>query len=338
MTKLLVLGGTVFLGRHVVTAALARGWTVTTFSRGVSNPAEVAGVEALHGDRDGDLSALAGRRFDVVVDTSAYRAQHVERVATLLSAVVRYLLVSSVSVYADFGAGDNDEESATWPPLTAADAPLGAATYGPLKVACEREAERQFGERATIVRPGLLFGPLDATNRFGYWLERISEGGETLAPGDEGRTIQLLDARDLADWMVSLVAEDRAGTFNAAGPHDPLTFGALLRCCVNASGSGARLTWVPDDFLLGAGVAPFDHLPLWLPAGAGGVLQVNIARAIEAGLRYRPLASTVADAYAAGPISDRPLAGGVPKPQPMSRARERELLALWHAASCMEVR
>jgi 2'-hydroxyisoflavone reductase len=318
--NLLVLGGTVFLGRHVVEAALEEGHEVTTFTRGRTNPGLRPEAEALVGDRDGALDALAGREWDGVVDTSGYVPRIVRQSAELLrDAAGRYVFISSISAYADHSA-PYDERAA----LATVDDPLTedvAAAYGGLKAACERVVEEVFGERGTSVRAGLIVGPHDPTDRFTYWPVRISEGGDVLAPGQPGRPVQLVDARDLAAWTVELAERGPGGPLNATGPAERLELGALLDRAATALGAGCRFWWVDDATVLAAGVEPWTELPLWAPGPElEGLMEARIDRALAAGLELRPLEQTVLDTLAwareAGP--QRPT---------LSREREQRILA-----------
>jgi 2'-hydroxyisoflavone reductase len=330
--RLLVLGGTVFLGRAVVEAALARGHEVTTFTRGQTNRGLFEAVEELHGDRDGDLTALEGRDWDAVIDTSGYVPRVVRASAQLLEPrVPHYQFVSSISVYADFASGPTENS-----PVAHLDDPQSEDVqqhYGALKVLCEQTVADLYGaDRTLVVRPGLLVGPHDPTDRFTYWVERVARGGEVLAPGRPDRRVQLIDVRDLAEWMVGLAESRRTGTFNATGPVPPVTMGELLETCHDVSGSDATLVWVDDDFLLERGVGQWQELPLWLaePAWAG-MLAADVSRAVAAGLTFRPLEDTVrATLEWARSDSLRPEKPGVQVPQAgMEPEREAELLAAW---------
>src|SRR5262249_18502591 len=234
--RLLVLGGTVFLGRAVVEAALARGDDVTFFTRGRTNPELCPGAERLHGDRDGDLSALAGREWDVVVDTCGYVPRVVADSATLLSpAVGHYAFVSSLSVYADASRPQHEDD-----PLEQLDDEADESIeeyYGALKGACEQVVQQTFPGRSLLVRPGLIVGPHDPTNRFTYWVRRIAEGGDVLAPGDPARKVQFIDVRDLAEWILRATEAGLDGPHNAVGPEPPVTMGDLLETCVRITGS-----------------------------------------------------------------------------------------------------
>jgi 2'-hydroxyisoflavone reductase len=324
--RLLMLGGTVFVGRHVVEAALDRGHEVTVFHRG-TNPAPFADrVEALHGDRDGNLGALKGRTWDAVVDTSGFVPRVVGDSARLLAdAADRYAFISSVSAYADLATGAVRDEDAplSTPPDPEVEEVTGD-TYGGLKVACEQAVRAAFGsERCLLIRPGLIVGPHDPTDRFTYWPVRIAAGGPVLAPGPPQRAVQFIDARDLATWLVRLLEVGGSGTFNAVGLERPCAMQELLETCRAVSASDATLAWADEAYLLGAGVTPWSDLPLWLPAGTDdGVFSIDNTRAVGAGLGFRPPSQTIADTLEWFRGHGRPLTGAG-----LSRERERQLLA-----------
>jgi 2'-hydroxyisoflavone reductase len=324
--RLLVLGGTVFLGRHVVEAALRRGHEVTLFNRGRHNPELFPDAERLRGDRNGDLAPLRGRRWDAVIDTSGHTPRAVQASAELLAAAVEhYAFISSFAVYADFPHAPGLDESA--PVVTHADsasAGVSPETIGPLKALCERALEPAFLDRALVVRAGLLAGPHDPTDRFTYWPHRVAQGGEVLAPGAPELRVQLVDARDLAEWVVAAAESRRVGVYNATGPATPLTMQQLLGTCRAESGSDAHFTWVEDDFLFAAGLEPRRELPLWMP-GARGVGAVDCRRAIAAGLAFRPLAATVRDTL----DWDVARPAAAPRRAGITRERERQLLDAW---------
>jgi 2'-hydroxyisoflavone reductase len=327
--KLLVLGGTLFLGRHVVAAALRCGHRVTTFTRGRTNPRLFPEAEALHGDRDGDLGALGGRTWDAVVDTSAYVPRQAAAAAEALRGRIgRYCLISTGSVYAAFPAGGAREGTATQAAADDPEAACSPSMYGPLKLGCERRIVDSFDDRALVIRPGVLAGPHDPTGRLGYWVHRVATGGEVLAAGDPAHPVQLLDARDLAAWLIPLLEEGGAGVFNASGPPALLTMARLLETCRMVAASDARLTWVDDAFLLEQGVTPWSDVPLWLPADVPSPM-LDSRRAQAAGLRCRPLSDTVRDVLA-DDVNIQRVAGGPPRPEAISGDRERELLRLWH--------
>ncbi len=325
--RILVLGGTRFLGRHVVEAAAARGHALTLFNRGLTNPALHPGIERITGDRDGGLPALGERTWDAVVDPSGFFPRVVGASArALASRAGRYLFVSTLSVYAEPVAPGADESA---PVARLADPgveTLDGGTYGALKGFCEERVRDAFGERALIVRPGLIVGPHDTTDRFPYWPRRLARGGDVLAPGEPTAPVQLIDVRDLADWMLELVERGAGGTFNATGPAEPLTLGQCLERIAAAVGAGPRLTWVSETFLSERGVEPWLELPLWLPAADRGMDTVSIARALAAGLRFRPLEATARDTLA----WERALVADARPPSPaLTAEREAELLAAW---------
>jgi 2'-hydroxyisoflavone reductase len=312
---LLVLGGTRFVGRALVEAALRTGHHVTLFNRGRTNPSLFPDVEQLRGDRSSDLSALAGRRWDVVVDVAAYHPADVRRsVEALRGAVDRYVFVSSVSVYASQST-PQDETSALAHLEDEAD--TSPESYGARKAACESVVREAFGEQATIVRPGLIVGPGDSTDRFSYWPQRVARGGTVLAPGSPDDPLQWIDVRDLASFLLRLVADRRGGTFNATG--NEVRFAELLASCVRVTGVEPELVWVPTDRLLAAGLDPWMGVPLWIAApGWEAANRVPNARALAAGLRFRQIDETVRDAW-----TDRtPIELSVA----LSPEREKELL------------
>jgi nucleoside-diphosphate-sugar epimerase len=320
--KLLVLGGTKFLGRAVVDAALAAGHHVTLFNRGVTNPGLYPDVERIAGDRTGDLSALQGRRWDAVVDTSGYVPGVVHGTVEVLRDVGRYCFVSSVSAYADF-TGPLQEGAAT---AELGDHPTDEllpdyANYGALKALCEQVVRDAFGERALVARPGLIVGPYDPTGRFTYWPHRVARGGEVLAPGPPGRRVQFVDVRDLGEWIVAACSRDLEGTFNLTHPGH--AWAEVIDACGAETGSNAEVTWVDDGFLLEEGVGEWMELPLWIadPDWIGTHL-ADVSRALAEGLEFRPLRETVADTLALAETTDA--AGLAP-------TREAELLSGWHA-------
>lgn len=321
----------------MVERALARGHEVTIFTRGRHNPGLFPGVERLRGDREtGDLASLAGREWDAVVDTSAY----VPRVArdsaqALAGSVGHYTFVSSISVYHDFSRPGYDE---TAPVATLRDAStekVTGETYGPLKALCERAVEEELPGLAAHVRAGLIVGPHDQTNRFTYWVRRIAEGGVVLAPEPRHQPTQLVDVRDLADWIVSLSVERTAGVFNATGPEMPTTLELVLEGIRDALGSDARFEWVAERFARDAGLEPYQSLPLWVGEGEpewAAFQTADIRRALRAGLRFRPLGETARDTleWAREGEAPRPKDVGVAMPPAgITRERERELLAAW---------
>lgn len=292
------MGGSAFLGRHVVTEALRRGHSVTTFNRGQSGP-DADGVEAVHGDRTvpENLDQLRSRSFDAVVDTSGFDPRTVRAGLDVLGDVGHYAFVSSISVYPGWPREGVDEESPVFdcPP----DAGPGVA-YGKGKAGAERAVIDAVGDRSLIVRAGLILGPYENIGRLPWWLRRAARGGDMLAPGNPDRAMQLVDARDLAIWMLECAARGVGGTYNASGPTGNATMASWLGSCVEVTGGVARLVWAGDDLLLRHGVEPWTELPLWTPDTAeyAGVWTASTTRAAAAGLRCRPVAETVADTWA----------------------------------------
>ncbi len=296
--KLLILGGTRFLGRHLVDSALARGHEVTLFNRGKSNPGLFPQVRTIHGDREKDLDQLAGQRWDAVIDTCGYfpRIVHLS-VDALKESVGQYVFISSISVYADFSKIGIQENDALG---TLSDETIEEITnesYGPLKVLCEQAVQDVFGVQAVIVRPGLIVGPHDPTDRFTYWPVRAARGGDVLAPDRPDVLTQIIDVRDLSDFIIKLVEEKGSGVFNTTGPDYPLTLGKMLETCKQVSKSDADFKWASVEFLAQHNVAPWIELPAWLPEVGedAGFAHVNVSKAIAVGLTFRPLEETVRD-------------------------------------------
>jgi 2'-hydroxyisoflavone reductase len=296
--RLLVLGGTVFVGRHIVEEALARGHDVTLFNRGRTNRGLFANVEQLRGDRErGDLAALAGRSWDAAADTSGYVPRVVAGSAQLLAgAVSHYTFISTGAVYADYSRPRIAEDSpvATLEDETSEDV---GRHYGALKALCERAAEAALPGRVLSVRAGVVVGPHDPTGRFTYWVHRIARGGDVVAPEPRDQLVQLIDGRDLAAWILDAAERRLAGRFNLAGPARPLTMEGLLAEIRAATESDARLVWIGERLLLARGVEPARDLPLWVAPGAypesAYFFGMEIGKALAAGLRHRPLADTV---------------------------------------------
>ncbi len=319
--RLLVLGGTAFVGRHFTAAALAGGHQVTLFTRGRTNSSLFPDAEHLQGDRDGGLDGLQGRSFDTAIDLSGYLPRVVRASAELLAGSVdRYVFVSSISVYDD---APRITEASPVQQLTDPGSEEVMAHYGALKALCEDEAQAAFPGRALVIRPGLIVGAHDYTGRFSYWPRRVAAGGEVLAPGSPGARVWVIDARDLGEWMLRMVEANATGVFNAVGPDYPLAFGKLLDECRAVSGSDAEVTWVDEEFLLGREVAPWTELPLWLPASDPHP-EVDISRAVAAGLTFRPVGDTIRAVLADEEPPTRE-AG-------LDSARERDLLAEWHGS------
>lgn len=299
--RLLILGGTGFLGPYVVDAARRRGLSVTLFNRGRTNPTlfqGAQGVEQLLGDRQAGLTPLRGRSWDVVLDTSAHVPRLAREAALLLrGAVSRYIYVSSTAVYRDHSR-PLDEASALATLPTGVDPRSERVTdvsFGPLKALCEDEVRAAFAERALIIRPGHLVGPSDPTDRLTYWLARSARGGDIVAPGQPSDPVQLLDVRDLAGWIVDGAERSLGGTINAVGPRAPLSMEQLLLACRSVTGTPQRLLWASAELLRQLGLQ--GKLPLWQPPSDVGLSQVSPKRALASGLRHRPLLSTLRDSW-----------------------------------------
>ncbi len=324
---LLILGGGQFLGRHLTQIALAQGHTVTLFNRGKTNPHLFPEAERLIGDRVvGDLTALQGREWDAVIDTCGYVPRVVRQAVDLLADHIdHYTFISSLSVYSDNVTPNQDE---TAPLATLEDETteqVNGETYGGLKVLCERVALDALPGRSLIIRPGLIVGPHDPTDRFTYWPARLARGGDILAPGDPAAPVQFIDVRDLAEWTLHLVEHSISEVFNATGPAEKLTFGDFLTSCQATVGRAATPVWVDEAFLLEQGVAPYTEMPLWVPAAYAGFNSARFQRALHAGLTHRPLTDTIQDTLAwqaTRPANYTWRAGLTPE-------REAELLNRW---------
>jgi nucleoside-diphosphate-sugar epimerase len=340
--RILILGGTGFTGPYQVRYALSRGHKVTTFNRGKTHPGELPNeVEQLIGDRNGQLDALRDRQWDVAIDNPTTLPAWVRDAAQILKGnVERYVFISTISVYADTGQGVDETA-----PLAKYDGPdpyketieavkaSGYKTYGPLKALSEKEAEKWFPEKKLIVRPGLIVGPRDETDRFTYWPVRIDRGGEVLAPGTPSDPVQFIDARDLAEWTIRMAENRETGIYNATGPAKALEIGAMLGSIKDALHSSATFTWLPAEFLKQQKVEAWSDMPVW--AGDElGLARTKIDRALAKGLTFRPLAETARDtrAWFKSLPQDRQSklrAGLTPE-------REAEVLAAWkkqHALS-----
>ena len=342
--KLLIVGGTRFLGRHLVRAALARDHEITLFNRGSHASETSSAVETILGDRHVEISKLKGRRWDAVVDTCGMLPRAVKAAAEVLSeSVDRYVFISTQNVYADVSVPGVDEGSRlttlTSEQLDQANAmdtsgdPSYGAMYGGLKALCERAAEEVMPGRVLIIRPGLIVGPYDYTDRFTYWVARVARDGEVLAPGRPERYVQFIDVRDLAEWAVEMVDRKEIGIYNANGPTETITMQAVLEKSRFVSGSNASFTWVSEDFLLRENVSAWSEMPLWLPEQAAphlkGFMFINCDKAAAAGLTFRPLRDTLGDTlswYRTIRANEKLKAG-------IDAEKEQELLRKWHQTS-----
>jgi 2'-hydroxyisoflavone reductase len=333
--RILILGGTGFIGPHQVRYAQERGHTVTLFNRGKTNPGLFPNVEKLQGDRAvGDYKALKGRDWDVVIDNPTTFPRWVrEAGAALKGHAKQYVFISTISVYAANDTPDADETAAvaTTDTPDSEDREKFPQLYGPWKALSEKEAEKAFPGRATVIRPGLIVGPGDLSDRFTYWPARLARGGEVLAPGNPADPVQIIDARDLAEFTVRVCENGTTGVYNATGPQSLLTMGEMLGGVRAVMSTDAHLTWVPADFLEAQQVRPWVNMPVWVPPDADrrGFARRSIRRALDKGLTFRPLAVTAKDTldfYNAEPEERKAkLRAG------LEPAREKEVLAAWRA-------
>ncbi len=323
--RILILGGTIFLGRHLVDIAKTRGHEITLFNRRQHNPDLFPDVEKLRGDRDGDLTALEGHQWDAVIDTCGYVPRLVQTAAELLADCVKhYTFISSISVYADDSMPGITEAAAVGTLADESVEVIDGETYGPLKALCEQAAEAAIPGRVLNVRAGLIVGPHDPTDRFTYWPARIARGGTVLAPGNPRQIVQFIDVRDLAAWIIRSVEANVTGVFNVTGPANPLTMVDFLQACVDATNSDATFTWADEQLLITHNVAPFVEMPLWVPAAHAGMMQANCSKALVNGLTFHPLQETIADTMAWQATRD----DGYEWRAGLAEKRERELLDL----------
>jgi 2'-hydroxyisoflavone reductase len=332
--KILILGGTSFIGPPQVRYALARGHEVTLFNRGRTNPGLFPGVETLIGDRNGQLDALKGHTWDVVIDNSSSNPEWTRMSAeALVDSVGIYMYVSSRSAYADTSRIPMSSDAPTFTYETA-EVERGAERlpYGLAKAEAERQAQRIFGEdRANIVRPGLIIGPGDPTDRFTYWPVRIHRGGEVLAPGESTDPIQNIDVRDLCEWMIRMAENGTVGEYNGVGPAISRPWAEMLYGIRAVTTAETTFTWVPYDFLTEMEIRPYSHMPVWMPPipGREGFARFDLTPEVESGLTFRPLAVTAKDTldfhFSRPPERQAELRAGIPA------EREAEVLAAWHA-------
>lgn len=321
--KILVIGGTKFVGKAIVESALAHGHDVTMLNRGQTNPDLFPSVTRLTGDREGDLSMLDGQTWDAVIDTCGYVPRVVRHSAEKLrDQVGLYCFISTISVYEQSTERYRDEDAAfdTMEDPTSEDV---GKFYGPLKVLCEEVVNEVYGDRALNVRPGLIVGPYDPTNRFTYWVTRIADGGKVMVPGKYDQPVQFIDVRDLAEFTIHLIEQNITGTYNATGPDGGMPLGELFDTIKTVTGSSAEFVRVDEETLLAHEVGVFREVPLWLPADlANGILSLNVQRGITNGLTFRPLPETIQATldWARG-------ADYVQGPAGLSPEREQELLA-----------
>jgi 2'-hydroxyisoflavone reductase len=335
--KILIIGGTIFLGRHLIEAALEKGHQITMFTRGLHNADLYPQVEKLHGNRAIDLSALQGKSWDAVFDTCGYVPGIVRKsVAILRDSVEHYTFVSSCSVYGDFDPKGADENSPV-AKLTAeqiekaekidtgkrAKAVSYGEAYGGLKALCEQTAEELMPGRVLNVRAGLIVGKYDSIERFTYWVRRVSEGGKVLAPGKPERRVRVIDARDLAEWTVSMAENANAGIYNATGAENGLTMQKMLEEIREVSDSDAEFVWASEEFLEKQKVESWTDMPLWIPEKYNGIFEVKNEKAINDGLKFRPLAETIKET-----LDWIDIRGNEPLKVGIQMEREQELLKI----------
>jgi 2'-hydroxyisoflavone reductase len=299
--RILIIGGTRFLGRHLVESALAHSHDVTLFNRGKSNPDLFPQLETILGDREKDVDKLAGRIWDAVIDVAGYFPRIVRLSADVLKEnVARYVFISTISVYDNFKKVGINEFDPVGKIADETVEEITGETYGPLKALCEQVVQEIYGERALIVRPGLIVGPHDPTDRFTYWPVRVARGGDVLAPQKPEAAIQVIDVRDLSDFIIKLIQDAASGVYNATGPDYELSIGKLLEVSKQVSNSDADFKWASVDFLNRNKVEAWSDLPTWVPDDEEsiGFSRIDVSKAIGAGLRFRPLEETVRDTLA----------------------------------------
>ncbi|MCP4271739.1 MAG: NAD-dependent epimerase/dehydratase family protein [Gammaproteobacteria bacterium] len=333
--KILFLGGTGFLGPHTVNHAIARGHQVTLFNRGRSKEGLFPDLEAIVGNRDPKidkgLDGLKGKQWDCVIDTSGYVPRIVNASSKLLAPHCQhYLFISSISAYADFTQSGMQEDAAVGTLEDTTVETIDSETYGPLKAYSEQAAEKNFKGRTTVIRPGLIVGPRDRTDRYTYWPVRIAKGGEVLAPGDGKDYVQYIDVRDLGQFIIHCLEQKAVGTFNATSPMDNETTQDMLGHCKRALSSDATFTWADTDFLQQNEVMPWGGMPVWVPRKGeiGGISRINSSKAEQLGLNARPRSETAVDTftwYGQQPAARRKtLRAGI------SSEKEIEVLTAWH--------
>ncbi|OZI10284.1 NAD-dependent dehydratase [Bacillaceae bacterium SAS-127] len=337
--KVLILGGTRFLGRAFVEEALKRGHEITLFNRGTNKEA-FPEVEQLTGDRDGDISQLENRSWDIVMDTCGFSPHQIKKIAAVLGEKIeQYTYISSISVYKDWIpyniTEDYHQQSILQEQLR--DVEEGEVSpyehYGALKVLCEAEAEKHWPERVLNVRAGHIVGPFDYTDRLPYWIQRVAQGGKVLVPGRRDRPIQIIDVKDIATWVFHMAENRQSGTFNVTYPCDELTMEELLNTCKKVTNSDAEFVWVEEQFVLDHKIQPWTEMPLWIPEHFplegetepwNGSFSINIEKAVNSGLTLRPIEDTVHDVYQWEKIrQDSERKTGI------SREKEKELLDAW---------
>ena len=330
--KILILGGTAFLGPAIVNYALARGHEITLFNRGRTNPHLFPDLEKIVGDRKESHDALKGRKWDVVIDTSGYFPRVVRQAAAALEGNIgQYIFISTISVYADFSQRGLHEKSPVGTIEDETTEEITNETYGPLKALCEQAAEKAMPGRACNIRPGLIVGPMDRSDRFTYWPVRIAKGGEVLVPGTPDVVTQVIDVRDLAEYIVGCAEKQINGVFNATSPAEELTMGEIFNACKDVSGSDATFTWADGTWLEEQEIHAWSDMPVWVPleGAEAGHPYIDVRRSLNTGMVFRPIKETVRDtldwwATVSQERKDSPMRSG------LTAEREAEILTLWH--------
>ncbi|MCP4703940.1 MAG: SDR family oxidoreductase [candidate division Zixibacteria bacterium] len=327
--KILIIGGTRFLGRYLVESVINRSHDVTLFNRGKSNPDLFPDINQILGDRDGELDKLGSQNWDAVIDTCGYYPRIVSSSAEYLTDKVKhYTFISSISVYADLSKPGVNEKS---PVGTIEDETIEEITensYGPLKALCEQAVEKSFPDSTLVVRPGLIVGPNDMSDRFTYWIHRIAKGGKVLVPEPKDYNVQYIDVRDLADWIIEMVENGDTGTFNGIGPNKKLTMSDFLNICRAELNVETEFVWVNQKFLEENKVEGWSELPIWVPEKKYlGLMQTNCEKAFKNGLKFRPLEITIKDTlrYCKTRPNDYKWLAGI------DSKREIELLGKWNS-------
>ncbi len=325
--NVLILGGTNFLGPHLAEELHQRGHEITLFHRGTPSSHSLEYASHLYGDREGSLKALEGKRWDAVIDTSGHLPRIVESSSKILSqATEHYTFISTIGVYEDFLTSNINESHPVAKLENENDEEITEKNYGALKAKCEQVIQSYFPHHSLIIRPGLIVGPYDTTGRFTYWPRRIIKGGEILAPGDPKQQVQFIDARDLAKWIVDMIEKKSTGIYQATGPSTPLTFEQFLQTCMKHSQKEAQLYWVDEKFLLDQQVQDWTDLPLWLASKRNmpGFQKMDITKAIQAGLTFRPLSETIADtlSWDLSQSNEKKFTG-------LEQEKEKKLLQIW---------
>ncbi len=330
--KILILGGTAFLGPAIVRYARSLGHELTLFTRGKTNVDLFPDIEMLTGDRDGDLEALKGRRWDVCIDTCGYVPRIVTDSARLLAkSVGQYIFISTISVFADFSKKGLNEESEVGVLEDASTEEITGLTYGPLKALCEQAAEREMPGHTTVVRPGLIVGPMDRSDRFTYWPVRIAKGGEVLTPDRPDIVTQFIDVDDLAMFIVHCAERNILGIYNATSPAEEVTMGEIFNTCKTVSGSDAEFTYVSGKFMEEYEVAPWSDMPVYVPleGSDAGHPYIDVSKALGQGLTFRPISETIRNTL--GWRRNEPAERrGKPMKSGLTSEKESELLKKWH--------